>query len=409
MRTALLSSLELSEGGPPRALLRLGGRSILAWQVALVRSLGCKRILCLCNPELPEIVQIQKDIEAGGGEFHGVRNPIQVGSLVRRGDQLVVIADGILIDPMFAQSDLHTRNPLTPTIYTVASDHPAASGHEEVFERIDASRLWAGLMVVEGDAAGRLKDGPHDGSAISLLLRIALQSGTKTTPLAPDVFDRGEWLLVDREETAARREDDLIRQASPRDRWVAPMRMLAGFMARGVATRTFDLKPAFAASAAIIAVAIAIALAFWDFSVLSLSVAALGTFVAEVASASRILRQRVLGVTNYANRIDYFSGMIDILVIMVLLFLLHSTQPAVMALPVFSWGLARLASVRSGPRLAPFWNDRTVHLAVFAICAAYGLLEEALAAFGLVALIHALARVDVWKNDPGPVGSGTRR
>ena len=63
------------------------------------------------------------------------------------------------------------------------------------------------------------------------------------------------------------------------------------------------------------------------------------------------------------------------------------------SIPLFTIGLLRLAGSFAPAPIAPFWNDRGLHLAVFAICAVYGVLGEALAVTGLLALLQALASV----------------
>lgn len=381
---------------------------MLAWQVALVRDLGCERIVCLCNPNLPEIVRVQRDIEKSGAEFHGVRTPAQVAALMRDEDQVVAIADGLLIDPATAHDFMRTKDRLRKAVYTFAPDLDAPRGQDQVFERIDATRRWAGLLVSEGVAAQKLQGLPADGNVISLLLRVALQAQTPIIAAPSDALGDGRWLLVDSEDVAASREHALIQQAAPEHQWVAPLRMLAAMLARGMAGYILGTRVTPVILVAAVLLVTAVGLAYWDLVVAGLGVAALAVFVADFTAASARLNRAVRRDGIYSNKMDYPYVIVDILALGILLVILREGGFATLSLPVFAWLLARLAAVKSSRLLAPFWNDRAAHLAIFAICAVYGVLEEAFAAFGLLALVQVIARIGVW-NSPGPIGSGTGR
>lgn len=409
MRIASLSSVELAESGQPRAFLRVGGRSVLEWQIGLARRLGCKRILCLCNPEQPEILRLQKDVEAQGAEFHAVRSPAQVAALVRDEDCLVAMADGLLVDLPLAESILVSDQGLKPAVYTFPADDPAAAAHASVFERLDPERLWAGLLVADGRIARELEHWPVDSNVPSLLTRIALQTRCKTIAAPADALQDGRWLLVDEPEIAAKHESKLVRQMAPPNQWQAPGLSIANLVARAVAGRGSGIGPRLILVAGLTMLLVAIALAYVGLPTFGVFVAALALIAAETGFATRRIETAMRMDDKSSRKFDYRYMIVDLLVVLTLVFAVRAEGLVATSLPLFAWGLARIAAVRSGQWLAPFWNDRTVHLAALAVCAVYGVLEEALAAFGLLALVQTIARVDVWQIYPVPTGPGTRR
>jgi len=73
MRTGLIAAVTRTATGELRAELPVAGRSVLAWQVALMRDLRVERILCLCEDVRGEVLRLQHEVEAGGGAFHALK------------------------------------------------------------------------------------------------------------------------------------------------------------------------------------------------------------------------------------------------------------------------------------------------------------------------------------------------
>jgi len=104
MRTGLIAAVTRTATGELRAELPVAGRSVLAWQVALMRDLGVERILCLCEDVRGEVLRLQHDVEAGGGAFHALKGFAALPALVRAEDDLIILRDGLVPDPLMARS-----------------------------------------------------------------------------------------------------------------------------------------------------------------------------------------------------------------------------------------------------------------------------------------------------------------
>ena len=99
MRIGLIAALRHSEDGLLRAGLPLAGRSVIAWQAALLRGLGVERVLCLAETPGGTVLDLQHRLEGEGVQFHALRGPAAIPALVRAEDDLVIIADGLVPDP----------------------------------------------------------------------------------------------------------------------------------------------------------------------------------------------------------------------------------------------------------------------------------------------------------------------
>lgn len=200
MRIGLIAALRHSEEGALRAALPLAGRSVIAWQAALLQALGVERVLCLAETPGGTVLELQHMLEGQGVQFHALRGPAAIPALVRAEDDLVILADGLVPDPAVVRALTGAGEggeALQRMVATIPADHPLAAAHPEDFERIDAQRHWGGVLVMRGAPAQRLADFPADADAVSLLLRLALQAGTPSCELSPRELVPETWLLAD--------------------------------------------------------------------------------------------------------------------------------------------------------------------------------------------------------------------
>ncbi len=389
MRTAILAALKRTEAGEIRAFLPLGGRTVLAWQFDVVRSLGCERVICLCEAPGPDILQLQHEAEAAGVQFHAVRGPLQVVGLVTADQDLVMLLDGLVIAPDLAAklSEGGRMIASLPAASSLASDYPSD------FERIDATRAWAGLAIIRGSLAAKLADLPADSDTMSLLLRLGLQSGGKDVPLANEHLTSGELLLAADGEGLVKRQETLIARSAERISWLGPARALAATIVRQIAPRGLDQGPMIATSIGIGAL-LGMVAAFWfDQSVTGLSIGAIGTFALAFGRAGARLKSGLYGRVTNARNSRIFSGLQDALVMLGLaLPALAAQSLALAALPILAIGLARLAAILESGPIQAFWADRTAHLMLFAICAIIGQLTLGIAVFALLALAQCTMR-----------------
>ncbi|NBC89024.1 MAG: hypothetical protein GVX90_05985, partial [Alphaproteobacteria bacterium] len=296
MRTAILAALDHGDGGILRSGMPLRGRSVLAWQGRAVRALGCERVICLIDHFGEDIIALQRTVEGDGGEFHAVRSGRQLPGLLRGEDELVVLLDGLVVDPETLQAVTCGDGDLAKGVATLPASHPLAQAHPDAFERIDRERAWAGVLVMRGAPARQLAELPGDGAVIPLLLRLALQSGIAGRPVPPEMIGEGEWLLATSGEALAGRERTLIDRSLAERSWTGPGLVLAQAIARRVAPRAAASAPLAAAGATLALLVAGAVLAGFGFAPAGLGVAAAGALAGASAQAAAMVARALLGV-----------------------------------------------------------------------------------------------------------------
>lgn len=360
---------------------------MLEWQIDLATRLGCKRIICLCDQAGAELLRLQRSVETAGGEFHAIRNSLQLIALLRADDTLLVIADGLFAEPDRVAKFVLSESELSRAVYTLPFDHELPQTFPEDFERIDAARSWAGVLAMRAAPVQKLADLPPDGDPVSLLLRLALQAQTDIRPWPAN----GEGLfLVSDSAQAERRERELVERAAPALQFAAPTEALAALLVTLLSPTGLQRGALLSGGASLVLALAGAMLAYLGHPIAGITSAAIAAFFGALTIAWKRLSTALLkggGVERFSWK---FRWMIDILSAATLVFALPAVSFPMAALAILALGLSRFAS-QTGPKLvAPFWNDRTVHLAIFAISAIYGVLSEALATFGLVALAQVL-------------------
>lgn len=390
MRTALIAALERTDSGALRAGLPLAGRSVLARQVDLLRTLGCERILCLCVSADDEVLRAQQAVEAAGGTFQALRGFLHLPALVRADDELIILADGLLPDPAMVQQ-LFAETPASNPRFIVSlpSDSPLVALHPDDFERIDAVRHWGGLLVMRGAPVQHLSDFPPDADAISLLLRLALQAGTpcRTLPGGSPVPEA--WLLATDETALAAQGQALITRAAGVIDWRRPSAALAGLAARSLAPRGLAEGPMLAMLGAAVFGLGGLAAAAWGWTASGLALAAAGALAAAFAGATGAIKRELLGEGPPPARLARLGLAVDTSAAATLLLALSpagSVEPLAVLGPV-AVGLARLT-----PPAAPLaiLTDRGLLLGLLSLAAAFALLPHAAALAALVLLCGLL-------------------
>ena len=176
MRFALISLEEPANGAD--GSLRVSGRAIYRWQAAMALACGCERVLCWAPREIAAPLALQKEVEGRGSRFQPVGDLHRLARIVGPGDELLVFSPGLMIDEDRLAHFVEEGH----AIATI----PAQEGGEQGFDRIDLTRLAAGLMFVPGSLVAQLAQLPDDCEPGGSLLRIALQSGVPTRPMASD-------------------------------------------------------------------------------------------------------------------------------------------------------------------------------------------------------------------------------
>ena len=218
MRIALLSVLH--RPADPRAVpapyRKLAGARLVDRQLDIALAAGCETVACLAGTVGREVIALQHRAEAAGARFIALRDPHKLSGIVAAQDELLVIEAGVL-----PEEEAVLRHLAKPGVLVFPEDPAIARG----YERIDAHFAWAGALLVRGNAVEQLVHLPGDVDVPSALLRIALQSGTRTYPLETRLLDEHGWLRDPSPEELATRERS----------WVAGHADVAPFTAPGLA------------------------------------------------------------------------------------------------------------------------------------------------------------------------------
>ncbi len=395
MRTALLAASKLNHDGQLRAFMPFAGRSVIGWQTDLAHALGCERIICRCDSPGPEILALQHTVEANGGEFHAVRSNAQIVSLLRTDDELLILLDGLMFDRDLAEDVLLDNDRWPKTVLTWDSASPGAEEVAPDFERIDADRIWAGLIALRADAVHKLAELPTDGDANSLLLRLALQSGVRCTKLpASSLADNRVWLARSAEDLANRQRAAISSNIPPPD-WSGPLRTVATFAAARVQDAGVAHGVTVCGAVGLALTMAGAALAWWGMGTTGLPVAAAGAFLGAIAIALHSLRNRLFGVEPDRDRSTVFEMLLDIIALAAVVGALSPEWSSIerAAIPIFAFGLTRIAAGDARLGLGAFWRDRSLHLVLFGFAAFAGALLEVVALLGLVVLGLKLLRL----------------
>lgn len=398
MRIGLIAALRRSDDGALRAELPLAGRPVLAWQAALLQSLGVERVLCLTNAAGPgsTVLSLQHTLESAGVAFHALNGFAALPALVRAEDDLLVLADGLVPDPAVVRAVLGGEGSaaLARGVATIPADHPLAAAHPEDFERIDAAHCWAGVLAMRGAPVQQLAEMPPDADAIGLLLRLALQAGTPPRGLAARELVPESWLLAVDTAQVSRAETGLIARAAPPADWRAPADALAAIVSRALVPRGLaKAAPAAGAAAAVLLLG-AVLLAAFGPPAVALAVAALGAFAATIAMRVTALTRRLARDAQTGRGEALPGAAVDAAAAVTLWFALAPWpvwQPLAIAGPVVI-GLARLVARAPRGALAKAASDRTGLLLLLAGAALAGGLAEALACLALGLLAALLLR-----------------
>lgn len=213
MRFALISLEEPANGAD--GSLRVAGRAIYHWQAEIALSSGCERVLCWTPQDIAAPLALQKEVEGRGSLFQPVGDLHRLARIVGSADELLVFSPGLMIEGDRLTGFVEAGH----GIATI----PAREGSEDGFDRIDLTRLAAGLMFLPGKLVAQLAELPENCEPGGSLLRIALQSGVPTRAV-PESSDRTNAYCIVRSEEDANAietvwfERDWKRTSGPRKR-----------------------------------------------------------------------------------------------------------------------------------------------------------------------------------------------
>ena len=227
LRIAVLAMTEPAGAGflLPRAFLRVGGASLARHQLSLALTLDCQRVICIAHNLGAELISLQHDAEAAGIQFHVVHDSRGLARLVTAGDDVIVLADGLLVDVASARVLLNDG--------AAVLTQPVEAGLAAGFERIDLNNATAGAMHISGRFIDALANLPPDCDVVSALTRIALQGGVPMKEVPGDLRSGVRWRLVRDEAESHAIEGEWLRVHLGGKRSPAP----GAFMARWLVQR----------------------------------------------------------------------------------------------------------------------------------------------------------------------------
>lgn len=394
MRIGLISALNRTEAGGLRAELSLAGRSVLAWQVDLLRTLGVERVLCLCDGATGEVLRLQHEVEAVGAAFHALKGFAALPALVRAEDELIILRDGLVPDPVLARALVETGRAPPRVIVCLPTKHPLAIAHPEDFERIDAERHWAGVLVMRGAPVQRLADFSADSDGVSVLLRLALQAATPIRELTADELLSETWLLAQSARAVAVHEQALIARAASGADWRTPLAALAAVLVRRFVPLGLTQGARIAAGVGLVLMLGGMVAAALGPAVGGLTLAAAGAFSGDLSRIYAALRLQLWQQSDAGRGAAAIDMGVDALAALTLWFALSPASgwtPLAVCGPLVI-GLARLAARERCRALAAIASDRASLLLVLALAAGFGILPEAVAVLALALAAALLLR-----------------
>jgi len=384
---ALLSSIEPVAGqvGRSRAHLDVAGQSVLERQARLALALGCERVVCVAQGLPPDLIAVQHLVEREGKRFHAIAGTRALGGLVTVADEVLALADGLLIDPALAQMHLADGR----SILALPEHLAVPTG----YERIDRNRAWAGALRIPAGDVERLNDLPADIDPVSALMRVAVQRGRPIVDLPAEALTDKHLALITSDDDARHASRRVVEAALEPAPWSAPAYAALDRAVRGSAADLLA-KPAIAPVLGLgtgLLAAIGLAAAWYG-----APVAALGSLAA-AAGLARFGRglARVGGgwLARHGDRLSL--AVFDLLLLAAVLIVTpRSAWGRALFLLAMMLGLARLATAFAPRWLAELAQDRATLFAALAVAAAAGWLG---ATFQVLALLLLAALLLVGK------------
>jgi hypothetical protein len=395
LQVALLSTLEPSDDDPssPRALLRLGGRSIVHAQLGTALALGCERVICVADGTAREVVALQHAAERAGANFQVTADGRGLARMVRPNDELLVLLDGLVADAGEIARLLGLRDAMVV--------QPAEAGVASGYERIDARHAGAGVLRLNGRLVARLAELPAEWNPISALLRIAVQEGVRQVALPQALVDAGKWVLVRSDADAHRFEPQWLRLHTAGASAGGPGAWLATRLVErlGPAVLHAGTRPATVAIAAVILLLFGLGLAWAGIPSAGFALLGVAWLVRRAASLlARIDRDALPATRGRIRAGTIFGAVLDAGFVVAATWRFQDetgagTMPAVAAfVALVPFGLLRLIpQVFAVRRWAPWFEDRLVAAVALAAASLSEVFGLALVAAGLVLLAAALA------------------
>ena len=391
MRIALISLQATADDAPDMALgaLTLGGRTIAERQLDFALALGCERIVCIADGLDPRVLALQHRTEAAGAQFNLVSGARWLVGLIHANDELVAIADGLLLAPDEAQKALAGGAGVLVL--------PVEAGLAAGFERIDLNHAWAGVLAMHGRLVERIAELPPDCDPVSGLLRIALQGRVPKRVLPEAVLTEERWALVRTRHQLAALEPGWFQRHAAASDWRAPGKALARLAVRrfGAVLLERRVRASALTGAGLLLAALGIVAAGFGGAIGAFVLFAAGWLLAEGGSALATLALVGLdsdrGPERFAKLADW---LFDLALVAIVALALSGAWPERAFAPVILVGLLRIAARLAPPRWSDALEDRALLAVLLALATTVAVLLPAveLLAVAVLALLLGLLR-----------------
>lgn len=387
MRAALISIDGQPRDRDSAAPICLAGKSLAQRQLDFALAAGAERIILLAEGTRPEALAVRRQAERAGSKVQTIGSARGLLGQLRAGDELLVLAPGLLAEAAEAVDLLGKGNSVLVL--------PAAQGVAAGFERIDLNRAWAGALVVPGSLVERLAELPPDVETAAALLRIALQATVPERRLPDALLTNGSWtVLAPTDDIAAAEKAWLERNTASalRDRptpWLASQVLQRAAFSLLQRDRSFALLLA----ASVVLLCAAVGLAALGIAAAGFALLALGALAAEIATGfSRLaavpsLPERRLALHSSLMPVAVEATLAICGVLAIDQDWLHRLFP-----PIVLFGLLRALRPSRWPGLAGLAGDPLVLALTLAVASAFGRAEPAIMAFGLALIVFQAAQ-----------------
>lgn len=366
----------------------IAGKSLARRQLDFALAAGCERVIALGNGASPEAIALRHASEARGARFVSIGDAHGLLGAVPAGDELLVLAPGLLPEDRRALDALERGTAILVL--------PAGPGVAAGFERIDLERAWGGALVLSGRLVERLSDLPPDSEATAALLRIALQARVAEKRLPEEVLAEGTWSIMAEGGDVAARQKAWIGRNLPWRRDFGLTRFVARFGLERFAIPLLEVSRARlglrAGVAAVLAAGVAASASGWIAT--GLVLAALGALLAEFTIGFALLGDAPFGA-NEGRRADRFqSWLVDAALTTSAVLAIDAEGVQRLFPPLALLGVLLACRPQAWPGAASLLGDRALLAICFAVASGFGLAEPAimLASLAVLALDAAVFR-----------------
>jgi hypothetical protein len=289
VRAALISIVGQSRGTASKAQGCIAGKSLAHRQLAFALAAGAEQIVILGDAGSRETIELRHAAERAGAKVLTITDGHGLLGVIGAADQLLVLAPGLLPEAPMVLETLGKGSSLLVL--------PASEGIPAGFERIDAGRAWAGVLVIQGGLVERLTELPSECDPAPALLRIALQAQVAERRLPETVLADGSWVMIKARDDMADAERTWLQRNLPEPPRNRPARWLGALLLRLAAPKLLEKTRAGALIAALVAVLLVagIASSAMGWVITGFALVAFGAVGSELAAGLSRLAQAPFG------------------------------------------------------------------------------------------------------------------